>query len=240
MLWRYHTGGNDRTTKNPTSRLCCQVSVFIELVSTIDTLLADTILYVFIVQMSGRLFQEMRKQRTIVGLEELLMRLFDQPNARLEREVIQSDPFRKIVLTRWATWCLKENRVLDSRGILTLPVLCPINSKLLNAELSWLIERITRGPAELDGGLAAFPSRLSRTGPQYPFTYSEFDHLGRRAGDLKGTEMTKPIQVVPRALRRIERERDIAVYKWKVEDDDDKFVDDPLNPKSVKFYPNSY
>ena len=57
---------------------------------------------------------------------------------------------------------------------------------------------------------------------------------------MKGTEMTKPIQVVPRALRRIERERDIAVYKWKVEDDDDKFVDDPLNPKSVKFYPNSY
>lgn len=185
-------------------------------------------------------FNEMKKMRIAVGLEQLLMRMFQQPAATLERKVIQSTEFRRVVIDRWADWSIKENRLIDSLGLSKLPVQCSIDSKLMTPEVRWMLDRITKGPAELGSGFSKFPSTLSRTGPQYPFSYSQFDHLRKRAGSLKGTEMTRPIEVIPRALRKQQRLNDLEVYKWRVADDQDHFVEDPLNPKSVSFYPNSY
>ena len=186
-------------------------------------------------------FNEMKKMRIVVGLEQLLMNMFIQPSATLERRIIQSHEFRKVVIDRWADWSLKENRLIDSRGLAKLPQQCSIHSKLMTPELTWMLDRITKGPLDLgDGDFAKFPSTLARTGPQYPFSYSHFDHLRKRAGSLKGTEMTRPIEVVPRAVRKQQRLNDLEVYKWRVADDEDKFEEDPLNPKSVSFFPNSY
>ena len=170
------------------------------------------------------------------------MKMFDQPNARLERRIIQSAPFRKVVTANWADWCLKEDKLMDTAGIHKLIELCPVNKQLQSEEITWMLDRIMKGPAELNSELSPFPSVLSRSGPQFPFTYSEFDHLRKRAGSLKGTEMTKPIEVVPRPVDRLKRKKtraeDLAVYKWKVADDDDLFEEDPLKPKSTAFFPN--
>jgi hypothetical protein len=184
----------------------------------------------------------MRKLRIATGIEKLLMQMFDQPNARLERKIIQSSEFRRLVLDKWADWSLKEKRLMDSFGITKLPELCAINSKGISPEVSWMLKEIAQGPTPEP--FAPFPAKLSQTGPQFPFTYSQFDHLRKRAGELKGTEMTRFIQVQPRPLNRLERkakrEEDLQVYKWKVEDDDDNFEEDTLNPKSTRFYPSTY
>jgi len=186
----------------------------------------------------------MKKMRIQTGLEQLLMKMFDQPNARLERHVIQSSQFRKSVLSTWADWSIQENRLVDSQGIPKLPQLCAIKASQQTPQITWMLDRITKGPKDLDCSFSAFPSTLSRTGPQYPFTYSEFDHLRKRAGEVKGTEMTRPIKVLPRpvsrGLKKKQRSEDLAVYKWSVADDDDRFEEDPLNLKSTRFYPNSY
>jgi hypothetical protein len=186
--------------------------------------------------------KQMKHLRIATGLEKLLMNCFDQPNARLERKVIQSSVFRNQVIAKWADWCIKENRLIDSSGIPKLPELCAVNQT--TPEIAWMLERIVQGPKALNSEFSSFPSILSRTGPQFPFTHSQFDHLRKRAGGLKGTEMTQPIEVLPKPLHRLarrkQREEDLSVYKWRVEDDDDNFVEDPINPKSTQFYPNSY
>eukprot|EP00392_Amoebophrya_sp_AT5.2_P010464 g10526.t1 len=60
------------------------------------------------------------------------------------------------------------------------------------ASLRFLLRRIQSGDP-LSRGPAAFPSTYLRLGPQFPFQPGSYHALVKRAGSLRGHELTKPI-----------------------------------------------
>ena len=184
-------------------------------------------------------FQDTVHLRVRIALEDLLLKQFCQPRATLERQIIQSTSFRRDVLTKWANFCVHRKRVFAADEVKQLIALCPVKSR--DPEISWILDRITKPAALNDAATTVFPSTLSRTGPRFPFSPQEFDHLSRKFGSISGEEMTRPV-VVDRntrgLARRAARAQDLKSYVWRLDDDEDNFQEDLLNPKSVSLFPS--
>ena len=177
--------------------------------------------------------------RVRIALEDLLLNQFSQPRATLERQIIQSGKFRRSVLAKWADYCIEPKRTFSGDAVQELISLCPVSS--LHPEISWILGRIETPKSLQDATSTVFPSTLARTGPQFPFSPQEFDHLSRKLGSITGEEMTRPIVVqrnIQGMARRAKKDSDLRKYEWELCDDEDKFEEDLLNPKSVSIFPS--
>ncbi len=180
-------------------------------------------------------FDDSVRLRARIALEDLLIAQFSQPRATLERKIIQSAAFRRDVLSKWANYCVRQKRVFSGDQVKQLLTLRPI--KTSDPEISWLLSRIASPSALNDAATTSFPSTLARTGPRFPFTPQEFDHLSRKFGSLTGEELARPISV-SRVARRVRRADDLGKFAWSLADDEDRFEEDLLNPKSVSLFPS--
>ena len=168
-----------------------------------------------------------------MALESTLIQMFSQPDATLERKLIQSPEFRKFVLARWADWCLQEERILQVKECVGKD---PEIARQLSPDTDWLFDRIAvalTGRDPMDNGLSKFPRTLSVSGPQWPFSPSALDHLKQRAGALTGDEWQRPIQIKPIGAGRARQIPPISA-KWKIADDNDELEEDPVNPRSTR------
>ena len=62
-------------------------------------------------------WSEMRKARTQVAIEAVLIRIFNKPSEVLERKIIQSTEFRRDILPAWAQYSIKNDKALTDRSI---------------------------------------------------------------------------------------------------------------------------
>ena len=192
--------------------------------------------------------KDLRFLKVRLGIENMLLSRFSQPDAQLERKIIQSNSFRHTVLSRWATWCVDNNRVFDDPKLFMKHISVRAPSPcgkipFLSPDIDWFLNRIETGGIPLERSpRSAFPSTLARTGPQYPFTPQEFEHLRNKAGALRGTEMTRVIEVNRRKETRPEKlkEKIPSFFTSPIEDNEDRMIENPLNPKSTRFWSQKF
>jgi hypothetical protein len=169
------------------------------------------------------------KMQAIVGLEKTLFDFFGGiPEAILERKVIQSDKFRSSVLEKWAKYIVKEKKVFSPQELINLS---PV--KINEPEIEWLLKKIASQKTYDER--QSFPSPLALAGPQYPFTHQELDHLQRKFGSLNGREMTRKIKIEKNMAKFYKEKITRNYFKDRIEDDNDRVVEDFLMPKSTTF-----
>lgn len=176
--------------------------------------------------------EHIAKLQTMTGLEKsILARVCSAPDAVLERRVLQSAAFRSKVLEPWALHMLKTGEIMKPKELVRV---CPVETS--DPELRWFLKKIASSggpiPKESPG---TFPSALALAGPQFPFSPQELDHLQRKFGSINGREMTKPLRVQRNSAKLAKKKETRSFYDFPIEDDNDKFKDDPLHPKSTRF-----
>mmetsp|Transcript_86173 Transcript_86173/g.244335 ORF Transcript_86173/g.244335 Transcript_86173/m.244335 type:complete len:176 (+) Transcript_86173:48-575(+) len=151
-------------------------------------------------------WKELRHLRHRDLLQGTLLRAFERD--QLECRIIQSDAFRPL-LTRWTALLLAAGRQGSAADPHDVPAEVQQQAQASgNSELRWLVRRLASGDA-MRRGLPHFPSTLLQQGPQYPFETYDFNYLKKLTGSLKGTELTKKVELPEVKAPKPEPQRDL-------------------------------
>mmetsp|Transcript_36501 Transcript_36501/g.66901 ORF Transcript_36501/g.66901 Transcript_36501/m.66901 type:complete len:213 (+) Transcript_36501:68-706(+) len=139
-----------------------------------------------------KVWNELKHLRHRDLLRRSLLRAYERD--QLESRVIQSKAFLPL-LTKWTEVMLQQQQSCLEADPSSVPKEVQeqaASSK--NPQVRWLVKRLMSGES-LHRGPPHFPSVLLQRGPQFPFEPHELLYLRQHADTLKGTELTKPVEL---------------------------------------------